>query len=319
MAKRTRSLVTAAQAEVDAILSDATKKRAKGALLGDLSWWSFKPGWKGDANAVQAEAKAAGLNPAADLIPSPDWKLAFSRGVESQRAALRAADIRPEACSVGKDGATRIALMRVDRREHSANGGTIGVVALPKGGAPVVERADKFGHARRIVEVASAFRGRYVLDDIRAATVGVLSRWHSIPCREEPPHVVYWIPAGAGEHIRRVRNWLRAIGAGTLHFVPMHDDEDSKEAAGSAANAGIEAQLEAFATEVAAWEAALPARASTVEARIAELDNFRTTGGLYRAILGSSIRDCEKQLRAIDRGYDRILGLVSAKAEDDAA
>jgi hypothetical protein len=95
----------------------------------------------------------------------------------------------------------------------------------------------------------------------------------------------------------------------------MGNDAESRDAAASAANGGLEAQLSAFAAEAEKWLSAPPSRTSTVENRISEAERLRCTAELYRSILGTAVADVGAKIEAIQASMRRTLGIVESAKE----
>lgn len=308
MAHKDRKAVKEA-AEAARVALQAAKP---GAHLGDLLWWDFAAGWRGDATAVRAEHNAIGLNADADWPGVPGYEVAFGRAVDACRVAMAGANLRPETAEAGPNSEKRVAILSLTRGAD-VDGRTVGIVSLPKGASPTIERADPSGWAGRIVQRSAEYVGRYTTDDARAMVVSLLDRWACTPCRSTPPHIVYWAPAGAGETIRKIKTVLGTVGAGTILISPQHDGAEEREAATYAANAGLESKLTEFATTVDEWRNNAPARVSTVQAKLEELDRLRQTGNLYRGILGDAVKGIDARIADVERAMRVTLGIVEAK------
>lgn len=317
MAKRSRAALLAAKESATEALSGAKRE---GTLLGALAWWDFTSGYRGASAMVRDEWSKAGLDPETDLVAPPDYETAFGRAVASSAATLRnAGDCRAEDCAKDPDG-RRVAVLQI-KRNGKADGSTVGLVFCPRTGAPRVEQADPYGHAEHIVDATRAFVDVYTTDDLRGAVVAVLDRWRAVPCREGRPHVVYWVPLSALDTIRKVRDALKAIGAGTIHLSLMHDDPildpkgETRESATSAANAGLESRLAEFSEQVTAWATTPPGRTSTVEAMIDEAERLIATGNLYETILGGAVVSVRERVASVQAKARAVLGVIDAAKE----
>jgi hypothetical protein len=320
MAKRSRDAIRDAAAT--ALRAFANVK--PGSHIGDLLFWDFATGGLYDVSAVRAAWQAQGLDPDADLPVSPDYATAFGRAVEAaKRGATGAHDCRLEYAADGFNGEKRLAIVQL-LRNGTVSGNTVGIVVLPRGvkpgefGKPYVDRTDPFGIGALVVSQTDRFLDRYTNDDLRSAVVVTLDRWAATPCRQTPPHIVYYLPSPGADTIRRVRAALLAVSAGTIHLAPMGADADSRETAATAANGGLEAQLNAFAAEADKWTTTPPSRSSTIENRIAEAERLRAQGELYRAILGTAVADVGAKISAIQASMRTTLGIVDAAKSSHA-
>jgi hypothetical protein len=310
MGKRSQSAIKEAAAR-----AQATFATAEPGKLGDVVFWDLVQGWNAACGAVRAAWTAAGLDADADLPVAVDVESAFRRAVTAATRYASGHDCRVEACAPTPD-AKRVAVVQL-KRNGTVDGATVGVVVLRKGGAsPNVETSDPHGIAERIArETLTTYEGRYSASDMRTATVTVLDRYGATPLRQVAPHVVYWQPATGAAVLRNVDAALQSSGAGRLYFVPMGSDREAREAAAAAANGGLEARLASFAAEADTWASAPPARASTIETRIADVERLRATGELYRAILGEAVASVDARLDALQAGLRRTLGIVEANAD----
>jgi hypothetical protein len=318
MAKRSRNAIK----EAAEAATRAFKEVAPSAHIGDLLYWDFAPAGLYSVDEVRDAWIATGLDPDADLPVSTDWSTAFGRAIEhAKRGRTGQHDCRLEFAADALDGSKRLAVVAL-KRNGTVTGDTIGIVTLPKSGlagvysAPFVEKADPYGIGDAVVSATcTTFLAKYTNDDLRSAVTVILDRWAATPCRQAPPHIVYYLPSPGAKTIRAVRDALVKIGAGTIHLVPMGTDAESVDAAASAANGGLEAQLSAFAAEADKWTTAPPSRTSTVENRIAEAERLRATGELYRAILGTAVADVGAKIESIQASMRRTLGIVESARE----
>lgn len=314
MAKRSRDAIKEAAEHATRAFEAAAKAGGTAKTFGDIVFWDFSPGW-GIRSADARDAWIAqGLNPDSDLPVPPDMETAFTRAVEHVRGGLAARSKCKLIALPTQDGSKRFAVMLVEAN-GTAKGTTRGIVQLPKDGTAFVEQADPWGCAAAIVSSCAHYLDRYVSDDIRMAVTVVLDRWAATPCRQCPPHIVYYLPSVGFDTIRRVRDAVAKMGAGSVHLCPLGVDADSRESATAAANGGLEAQLTAFAKEADEWATKPPSRTSTIENRIAEAERLRTTGMLYRSILGSAVESVDAKISKVQQQMRVVLGLVEDAKE----
>ena len=208
-----RAAQHAAQAIADAALAAAD---ASSATVGDLTWWDFTPGFTASATAVRQAWSAAGLDPDADLPAVPDAATAVSRSVRRAQRQATKHSCRLEDCTPGYDGSRWVAIMQVTPGQADVRGTTVGLVRITPAGVATVEDADPHGIAASVVGGAASFDAVYTLADILDAAKAVLDRYRAQPCRQAPPHIVYWMPAPGGAALRSLKAAIAGMGAGKL-------------------------------------------------------------------------------------------------------
>jgi hypothetical protein len=310
-----RDRVTLALAAAREALNAGAATVASTDHLGDLVWWDPSQGWRKPCADVDAAWRAAGLDPAADLPSHTDWSTAFGRSINSVRSS-----IHPQAYTL-KDaapdqGARRVAIVR-ESRNGKYTSEDQGTIQLPAGDlSPWIERIETNmaqGIADTVLSETRAHYDHYTADDIRTAITKTIERWAGLPCRQCPPHVVYWLPAPAANAIRRLADVVELLGWGSIQLVAAHrSDARSVKAAESAVSQGLEVQLSAFAKDAEAYAQGNHAktRPSTIEARLTEAKALRERGDLYRAILGAAVSSVDTRIAAIESSLRDTLSLV---------
>ena len=291
-------------------------------LIGDLTWWDPKFGWRGDVAEVAACFAAEGFIPEQILPPSPDWIVAFGRAVTHVRAGLGKKDFSLIDAAKGPNGERRVAVVKISRNGKVTTQDE-GTVCCPKDGSkPYVETPDSAGIAADIVETAATtYFNRYISDDLRSTVVQTFERAAALPGRAAIPYIVYYAPPMGGDLLRRLKRACAACGWGRIKISVQHaSDVDSKEVAVEAANDGLETRLNEFADEVAAYADADPTttRAATIESKIEDARRLRAQGALYRMILGAAVESVDERINAIEATLKRTLGIVE-KAHVDKA
>ncbi len=283
--------------------------------LGDLTWWDLTAGWRESVSTVEAVLLQHGVDPVATLPASPDWTTAFGRAVQSLRTTIRPEGYTLLDAAVGPDGERRVAIVSIARNGKVSTSDE-GTVTCPKDGAPpIIERDDPSGIAQRIVAKAYTFHGVYISDDIRAAVTKVLLRWAAMPCRQAPPHIVYWLPSTGASEIRKLADAVEALGWGRIElFAGYASDPRSARAAVNAVNEGLEARLTAFAAEAAQYAERDPkkTRPSTIESKLEDAKRLRAQADLYRTILGAAVVGIDQRVALVERALKETLGIVEA-------
>jgi hypothetical protein len=290
---------------------EACASAQPGQTVGDLLWYDFKSGFIDDCMVVRQAWRECGLDPSADLPSEPGMEAAFCRAVDAIKRQAGKDYVINDNSPVGAKTKC-ICVMRVDRNETTKRNTayTVGVVVLEQCGVVNVKESDPAGFASGIAHATQKYVDHYTTADIRSAITRVLARWQATPCRQSPPHIVYWMPSPGGETVRRLRDALNKLGAGKLHLSPMGRDIDSQEAASAAANDGLESRLSEFREQVDAWRNEPPGRKLTIERRIEEAEKIRETANLYRAILGAAVADVDERVASVQSSLRELLGVM---------
>jgi hypothetical protein len=296
----------------------ATSTRASG--IGALAWWDGEVGWRKDAAEVQRACADVGLDPASTLPAVPDFKVAFGRAVDSVRAKVRTQDYTLIDAAPGPKGERRVAVVAIERNGRVSTKDE-GTVVCPVDGetAPFVERRDPHGYASEIVALAKGtYHARYTSDDVRTAIVQLIDRWRGMPCRQQPPKVVYWIPGASVEVIGKLADFAEAIGWGSISlFIGKDGDKRSEAAVTTAVNNGLEAMLNDFSEEADKYCAADPAktRPSTISNMLADAKALQDRWHMMRNVLGASIKAGDSRIEKIEGKLKTRLGQVEAARE----
>jgi len=303
----------------------ATSVRATG--VGALAWWDGEVGWRRPAAEVAAACAAAGLDPASTLPAPPDHQVAFGRAVDSMRAKIRAQDFMLTDAAPGPKGERRVAIVKVERNGRVSTD-DVGTVVCPKpegtgdkrtDPAPYIERRDPHGFAAEIVSLAKdVYYDRYTSDDIRTAIVQMIDRWNGMPCRQQPPKVVYWIPGPSVETIGQLADFAAAIEWGSVSiFVGQQGDKRSEAAVTIAVNNGLEAMLNEFSDEADRYCEADPSktRPSTIANMLAEAKALQDRWHMMRNVLGAAVKSGDARIAKIEAKLTTRLGQVEKARE----
>jgi hypothetical protein len=315
MARRARAVIADANERARAALM-ATSSRATG--IGALAWWDGEVGWRRPAAEVQAACAAAGLDPASTLPAVPDYKVAFGRAVDSVRAKIRTQDYTLIDAAPGPKGERRVAIVKVERngRVSTTDEGTV-VCPVSGEDAPYVERSHRF--ASEIVSLTKGtYHDVYTSDDVRTAIVQLIDRWRGMPCRQQPPKVVYWIPGPSVETIGQLADFAAAIGWGTVSlFVGQEGDKRSEAAVTVAVNNGLEAMLNEFSDEADKYCSADPSktRPSTIANMLADAKALQDRWHMMRNVLGAAVKSGDARISKIEAKLTNRLGQVEAARE----
>jgi len=323
--RRSRAVIHEANDKAREALQ-ASSGRGKEAGIGALSWWDGEAGWRKGAEQVQAACRAAGLDPAATLPNPPDYAVAFGRAVQAVRASCRQKDYMLTDAADGPKGERRVAVVAVERngRVSTTDEGT--VVCPTDGTAPYVERRDPQGFAASVVSLAKdTYFERYTSDDIRTAIVEMIDRWHGMPCREQPPKVVYWIPSAALETIGKLADFAESIGWGRIEmFVGDASSDRSRKAVVTAVNQGLEGALNEFADDADKYCEGDSAKRPGALARLLEdAKALQDRWHLMRNVLGAAVKAGDSRIDKIEAKIKARMGELAAareaRAEEAAA
>lgn len=312
-----REIIRSANEQARAAILRAPAPAQGSTHLGDLVWWDPSEGWTQPAATVAATFRACGLDPAALLPPVPGWSQAFGRAVQSLRTSIRPEGFTFLDATPGEQGEHRVAVVRVERG-HEVKAATEGLIACPPSkndGAPFVERPDANGIVYRVINETRSYHEVYTSDDVRAAIVSALNRWSAMPCRQVAPHVIYWVPPGGADEIRKLADAVEACGWGRIElFAGYSTDSRSARACVNAVNGGLEASLKGFADEARAFASKEPerVRVSTIENKIADAARLRERAAFYKTILGAAVTSIDDRVSQIEAELQRVLGVVSA-------
>lgn len=98
----------------------------------------------------------------------------------------------------------------------------------------------------------------------------------------------YWIPARFASTVRDLADALRTACGADLHCIPVGDSEAARAAAAAAAREHIGAEIAAVRERLREYaEGARSTRASTYDARLAELVDLRARAEVYADVLGA--------------------------------
>jgi len=318
MARRARAVIADANERARAALM-ATSSRTTG--IGALAWWDGQVGWREGASKVQAACAAVGLDPASTLPAVPDYKVAFGRAVDAVRAKIRAQDYTLIDAAPGPKGERRVAIVSIARNGKVTTDDE-GTVVCPIDGetAPYVERRDPSGYASEIVSQTKDKVGVYTSDDVRTAIVQMIDRWNGMPCRQQPPKVVYWIPGPSVETIGQLADFAEAIGWGSVSlFIGKEGDRRSEAAVTTAVNNGLEAMLNEFSDEADKYISADPSktRPSTITNMLADAKALQDRWHMMRNVLGAAVKSGDSRIEKIEARLTARLGQVE-KAREEA-
>jgi hypothetical protein len=325
--KRPRAVIQDANDRARAALLASSGKRD--ASIGALAWWDGNMGWRESAAKVQAACIAAGLDPASTLPAVPDYVVAFGRAVQAVSAAAREKDVILTDAAEGPEGERRVAIYHLERN-GKVSGKDEGTVVCPKPKivdgeradlAPYVERPDPQGLASEVVRRAKkVYHGMYTSDDVRTAIVQTIDRWHGMPCRVQPPKIVYWIPGASLDVLGKVADFASAVGWGSVEmFVGDSSNDRSRAAVASAVNNGLEAMLNEFSDQADKYIAGDPLRTkgATLQRLLEDGKALQDRWHLMKSVLGASIKAGDSKIGKIEARITSRLSEVT-KARKDA-
>lgn len=287
--------------------------------LGDLVWWDCDSEWMRAAKDVRDEYQALGLNPDHYLPEVPDWFTAFGRAVDEVRGEIRPDGLTLIDAAKGPLGERRVSVVSVHRNGQVTTTDN-GTVACARDGEtrPYIDVVRTGAHSHvldQIIDRADKFFERYISADVRNHFVDALVRFSALPCRQAPPHVVYWVPPAARDQVRALADAVEAIGWGHVElFAGSAQDPRSKRAVTRAVNDGLEAKLRTFKAEVERYATAPhdSTRPTTIENKILEAKRLREQAAFYREVLGAACVGVDERIDQIERTLKLTLGFVEA-------
>ncbi len=312
MSTRKDAIKAALKSANDALSS----KPANADHLGDLVWCDPNSGWKANAHLVQRAFAAEGLDPVVLLPQVPDYQVAFSRAILAVRTMIQGKGYTLLQAAAGENGESRYSICRVHRNAtvHTIDEATY---RCPKDGQkPFVERTTQNSEVAAILEMIAisvdANYENYTSDDVRQAFVRQVDMYAGVPCRNSPPHVVYWISPQGSKAVQKVADVLESLGWGNVSVCTLSKaSEKSNAAIRHAVNSGLEAKLTEFAEEAKKFAEEYDGmRPSTIEKRIEEAATLRKQAELYKTVLGSAVQSVDDRILTVENSLRKTLGLV---------
>ncbi len=276
-----------------------------GEHLGDLIWWALA-----DARIDRAQLEqlwsTAGL-PKELLVEQPSAEKAFK--CAAREAATGAAD---RLVRLGKHGEDEIVFAVV--REHRAPDGSL---TYSQETRVVLDRAtervslDDPTHelGQKIAAGFTELRHTHTADDVRRSMLRVLEQSAAVTLRDHGG--VYWVPSPGAKVVRQLQTAIEQIGQSTVQLLPVHRSADAERTLGAAAKGAIEQELTALRTEMTAFLASPPERASTLARRFEVYESLRARAALYRQVLQVEVEDLEAGLTQLTQSLE---GLLAQKA-----
>ncbi len=287
--------------------------------IGDLVWCDPVSGFRVNAQKAQDAFTSAGLDPIVLLPATPDHAVAFSRAILTVRTMIQGRGYTLLAAGSGPNGESRYSVVKVDRG-NAVHTSDEAIYSCPKDGTkPYVERQSHDPNVTNILEMLRiselSFFETYTSDDVRQAFVRQLDLYAGIPCRNSPPHVVYWVSPQASKAIQAVADVFTSLGWGSVAmFAGSRSQARSMAAVTHAVNSGLESQLSEFATEAKSYADNFNGmRPSTIERRIQEAKDLKAKAALYRAILGAAVESVDDQITAVETSLKSTLGLIEGE------
>lgn len=276
-----------------------------GAHLGDLVFWSLFEA-RVDRETLERIWRDAQLDTA--LLPDePTADRALKQAVRDAQVGHRDRLIR-----LGLDTETEVVFAVVrEQRDERGNVSYAQEARVHLDRATERLTADDPMHAivQTVFAGYRAHRTTHASDDVRKAIVKTLASWSAVMLREGGG--IYWVPNVHAAELRNLQSAIERIGTSHVYVLPVHESADATLALGEIATASLEAELAQLQAEIAAFVAAPPERASTLERRLDAFEALRGRASLYRSILSVQVTDLDAQL---DRMAAAIEGLLAQKA-----
>lgn len=301
MARRNKDTLSEANSRARAALAAAPI--TAGSSLGALAWWDVEASdWRMPSGIVRTKCSEHGLDPDSTLPAPPDWQSAFGRAVENVRGTAAAAGFMVADAAVGPNGERRVAIARVKRNGIVELDSHQSIVLCPKDGrSPIVEHDAGDGMVQRILDAARAHFDTYTGPDMRTAIVGMFERWACLPCRRNPPKIVYWVPPGAIDTMTRVADFARHVGWGDVSmFVGAPGDQRTQDAVEATVKAGLEDKLAELGARIDSYVNDGKTRASTLERALTDAQALRDQWTLYRTILGAAVQNGDERIAKLE-------------------
>jgi hypothetical protein len=314
MATKKLAKTTTAKAAIDQV----NAARSSADHIGDLCWWDPVNGWSASVDHVRAVFLKHGLDPKTDLPDSPDWSTAFGRGLRRVRTELTARDFQLIDAAPGPNGERRVGIVKIARNGKVSTEDQ-GTLTCPKDGAAAfVERHDPSGVGAETLAVARGLVGVFMVEDVRNGVARILERCGAMPCRQAPPHIVYWIPPTAADVVRRLADAVEELGWGRMElFAGYASDPRSKRACVSAVNQGLETQLSEFAAAADEYASqTAKTRETTIARKLEQAKELREKGAFFKTMLGAAVMGIDERVAKIEGSLRTSLGVVQARSTE---
>ncbi len=276
-----------------------------GAHLGDLIFWTLADA-RIDRGTLERLWVDAGLG--LDLLPDPPT------AEKAIKLAVREAQVgqRERLLRLGKEDDEEVVFCVVHERRDDAGNVTFNQEArirLDRQRELLTSDHDSHDMVCAVRTAFQVFKTTHTPDDVRRGIVKAIGTWAAVTLRESGG--VYFIASPFAENLRRLQTAIEKVGASRLHLLPVHDSPDAARSLGEIAKGSIEAELAALQTEISAFVASPPDRASTLLRRFDAFEALRGRARLYRSVLNIQVQDLDQQLNQMSATVE---GLVNAKA-----
>ena len=290
-----RALKRAALEEAQVAL---TSDKSSGNSLGALGIWVLDDMFQMPTQQVHDSFRAAGLDPGVYLVDPVDHVRAFAKALEHIRATVRSQGYRFEDAQEGPNKERRITVLKV-HKNNDADTTPVGRFVCPVDGtAPFVEVPDPAGGGKQVRDKALDLFDKYTDVELRACIANQFRRYAGLCAKDG----VWFLPPGALDAVRKLRDILRTIGAGDIFLLEgFKSSEESVAFAAHVASKGLEDELKKFGEQAKKYtDAKDTTRDSTIAKRLKEGQDLRQKWNLYRALLGASLDSGDEKIAEVE-------------------
>jgi hypothetical protein len=278
-----------------------------GRHLGDMIFWQLS-----DASVDRAtfEARWATAGLAKELLPEPPT------AEKALKTAVREAAVGQQSrlIRVAVENEESLIFAVVLEEKHPDTG----TLTYTQEARVSMDRAfgtlgtDNHQHevVQSIVTRFARLRDTHGADDVRRTITRTLASFNAVTLRESGG--IYWVPAPYAKQVRQLQACIEQFGASQVHLLPVHDSADANRALGDVATQSLQDELEALKTEVAAFVAQPPERATTLVRRFDAFEQLRGRAALYRDILAVQVKDLDSTLDGLTQSVENLLAQKQA-------
>lgn len=157
--------------------------------------------------------------------------------------------------------------------------------------------ATALGHpmAKRIMDIYMDLAGVYKVEDLRFAFTKALETWRGM--RAVPQGAMWFLPKQSEAKMRAWESLLKDLGHEPL-VIPIFDTMNSRDQLRDIAASTLDGQLREMKVEISKYLDKGNTRESTLQSRVAKLDELRAKANLYKTLLGMEIEALDEGVEA---------------------
>ncbi len=278
-----------------------------GRHLGDMIFWQLSDA-SVDRATFETRWAAAGLAP--ELLPEPPTaEKALKTAVRESAVGQQSRLIR---LCVENEESVVFAVVLEERHPET------GTLTYTQEARVSMDRAfgtlgtDNHQHevVQSIVSKFARLRDTHGADDVRRTITRTLASFNAVTLRESGG--IYWVPAPYAKELRKLQGCIEQFGQSQVYLLPVHDSADASRTLGDVATKSLEDELNALKTEVAAFVAQPPERATTLVRRFDAFEQLRGRAALYRDILAVQVKDLDSTLDGLTQSVESLLAQKQA-------